>query len=121
MKKAILYNCVTGASMPVHTTTEHPDSHYGIPVWVDDENVAYLQEGSEHMNPYYELRDVQSESHLAIAKKIKESGLTQVEVAKRMGITPPTLTAMCKGGNPTVSTLQRISDILGCDIKDLFE
>lgn len=57
MKRARLIT-PQGESIPVHTTTEHPDSHYGKAVWVDDEGTAYLQEGMERMNPFYRLADI---------------------------------------------------------------
>lgn len=51
--KAIIRNKITNKTVQVKSTTEHPDSSYGIPVWVDDENNAYFQVGLE--NPFYEV------------------------------------------------------------------
>ena len=51
--KAIIRNKITNKTVEVKSTTEHPDSSYGIPVWVDDENNAYFQVGLE--NPFYEV------------------------------------------------------------------
>ncbi len=50
-----LRNKITGVEVEVRATTEHPDCHYGQAVWVDKNNVAYLQVGLEHLNPVYEL------------------------------------------------------------------
>lgn len=58
MKTAILTSAM-GARVPVHTTTEHPDSHYGKAVWVDDEGNAYMQEGLEPLNPLYKITDIE--------------------------------------------------------------
>lgn len=52
---AILTNNITGVSVEVHATTEHPDSSYGIPVWVDDNNIAYMQVGA--LNPFYTITE----------------------------------------------------------------
>ena len=41
--KAKLTNLLTGDEIIVHSTTEHPDSSYGHPVWVDDNNICYGQ------------------------------------------------------------------------------
>ena len=52
-KKATLRNIITGEEEKVHSTTEHPCSSYGIPVWVDEEGNAYTEVGRE--SPYYEI------------------------------------------------------------------
>lgn len=49
--KAVLKNLVTGETIPVHATTDHPDSHYGRPVWVDDNGTAYAEVGVP--TPFY--------------------------------------------------------------------
>ena len=52
---AILTNNITGVSVEVHATTEHPDSSYGIPVLVDDNNIAYMQVGATH--PFFSVTE----------------------------------------------------------------
>lgn len=37
----------TGEEIKVHATTNHPESHYGHAVWVDEENNAYFEVGKE--------------------------------------------------------------------------
>lgn len=51
--KAILKNNVNGSEVRVTATTEHPDSSYGKPVWVDENNVSYCQVGMEA--PFYSV------------------------------------------------------------------
>lgn len=54
-----------------------------------------------------------------IKVKIKERGWTIERVAKEMGITRITLSQNISR-NPTVKTLQRIADIIGCKVGDFF-
>lgn len=50
---------------------------------------------------------------------IKQKGLTMEEVAERMGVSRVTL-SQTLSGNPTMSTLQRIADALGCKVGEFF-
>ena len=50
---------------------------------------------------------------------IKEKGWTIERVASKMGINRVTL-SQTLGNNPTVKTLQRIADIIGCKVGDFF-
>ena len=50
-----------GDRIKVYATTEHPDSHYGKEVWVDENNVAYLEVDSRFPNPFYRVVDVKEE------------------------------------------------------------
>lgn len=52
-RTATLRNLLTGQEIKVHATTEHPDSSYGKPVLVDDDNNAYFQVGT--IAPGYEI------------------------------------------------------------------
>lgn len=57
---------------------------------------------------------------LNIKQAIKTRGLEVREVATRMGISPTGLSQHING-NPSVETLQRIADAIGCDIAELFD
>ena len=50
---------------------------------------------------------------------IKEKGYTQEEVASAMQVTRMALVKTL-AGNPTIKTLQRIADIIGCSVGDFF-
>lgn len=51
---------------------------------------------------------------------IKEKGFTIEQVAKEMGITRFTFTQNLSR-NPTMKTLHRIADVLGCKVGDFFK
>jgi transcriptional regulator with XRE-family HTH domain len=50
---------------------------------------------------------------------IRKKGYTFEQVAEKMGITRITLTQNL-GRNPTVNTLQRVADAIGCKVGDFF-
>ena len=56
---------------------------------------------------------------LRIKEVIKEKGMTITELADKMGINRVNLSNMVNG-NPTVETLNRIADAIGCPVTELF-
>lgn len=54
-----------------------------------------------------------------VKKVIKEKGFTIEQVANSMGITRVTL-SQTLSRNPTVDTLQRIANVVGCKVGDFF-
>lgn len=57
---------------------------------------------------------------LDIKRALTEHNMSQIELAKRSGIIAPNISAIIKGGNPTVAKLMQIAEGIGCDITDLF-
>lgn len=57
---------------------------------------------------------------LNIKAAIAARGKTMAWVARRMGVKLPTLSEMVSG-NPTVLTLERIAEVLHCDVAELFD
>lgn len=57
---------------------------------------------------------------LNIKGAIALRGLTATQVAKRMGISLSTLSAIMNE-NPVLSSLQRVADALHCDVAELFD
>lgn len=57
---------------------------------------------------------------LRIKEVIKEKGMTITELADKMGINRVNLSSMVNG-NPTVETLNKIADAIGCPVTELFE
>ena len=61
MRKATLKNVITGEKIKVYATCEHPQCHYGRAVWVDDENIAYLEVDCKVPNPFYKIEEEHGE------------------------------------------------------------
>lgn len=57
---------------------------------------------------------------LRIKEVIKDRGMTITELADKMGINRVNLSNMING-NPTVETLNKIADAIGCPVTELFE
>lgn len=57
---------------------------------------------------------------LNIKRVLKERGLTAMQVAERMGVTNVAL-SQHMNGNPSVQTLERIAQAIGCDVAELFD
>lgn len=55
VRRAVITNRITGQSVNVVATTDHPDSHYGQAVWVDEEGVAYSEVDGSVPNPFFEV------------------------------------------------------------------
>lgn len=60
---AILINTINDFRFVVHSTTEHPSSSYGMPVWVNKDNEAYMQVGAT--TPFYKVIPVDTLDQLA--------------------------------------------------------
>ena len=60
---AILINTINDYRVVVHSTTEHPSSSYGMPVWVDKGNEAYMQVGAT--TPFYKVIPIDTLDQLA--------------------------------------------------------
>lgn len=67
------------------------------------------------------LCSILSKSYITMDVKsiIKEKGWTIEGVANKMGITRITLSQNLSR-NPTVNTLQRVADVIGCKVGDFF-
>lgn len=57
---------------------------------------------------------------LRIAELCKEAGITQAELADKVGISRVGLSKAING-NPTLDTLERLADGLGVSVVELFE
>lgn len=57
---------------------------------------------------------------LKIKQIVREKGITMAKLAEEMGIHPVNLSSSLNG-NPTLSTLNKIAEVLGVEVADLFE
>ena len=56
---------------------------------------------------------------LKIKDVARSKGMTMVQVAEKLGINPITL-SQSLNGNPTLSRLTEVADVLGVDVSELF-
>ena len=60
-------------------------------------------------------------NYSALKEAIKRSGLQRKEIAERSNITPKTIDNILAGGDPKVSTLEAIANVIGIKIGMLFD
>lgn len=61
-------------------------------------------------------------ARLKIRKALEERGVSQYELAKRLGLQTQHITKMVKPEfNPTFKTLTRIAEAVGCSVSDLID
>lgn len=66
-------------------------------------------------------REALKELGQMLAKRRRERGLTQVEVAEYMGIEKETVSRIENGAiSPTLQRLRQLAAVLGCSLSDLF-
>ena len=58
-------------------------------------------------------------ANFRIKELAKEKGLSMVDIAQKIGISPVNLSASLNG-NPTLARLQEVAGILNCNVSDLF-
>ena len=56
-----------------------------------------------------------------LKRKIKTCGMTQMEIAKQIGIDRKTVNRQCRDGIRTVRVAQRYAEILKCTPQELLE
>lgn len=56
---------------------------------------------------------------LKIKDVAKSKGMTMAQIAEKLGINPITL-SQSLNGNPTLSRLTEVADVLGVDVSELF-
>lgn len=54
-----------------------------------------------------------------IKKKIQQYGMTSAEVAEKMGVSAPTLSAICSSKNPKFNSLEKIANAIGITVSEL--
>ena len=120
--KAIIKNLITGATIPVTATTEHPASSYGQAVWVDDRGTAYFQIGMT--NPLYtEVSvDVTEATREQLGQLIRgwrvSQGISIRRFAELAGVQPNTVQNVENGAfTPRLDIVQRMLAVLGKQLR----
>ena len=62
-----------------------------------------------------------AKTKLRIKELLKEKGMTQVELAERLGITPISLNQQLARNTFTLDRLEEIADVFGIRVNDLFD
>lgn len=57
---------------------------------------------------------------IRIREAIKEQGFTLKDVATKIGTSPQSLHGIIEAGNPTISTLENIANVIGVPINTLY-
>lgn len=114
--KAKIRNKVTGETIPVTSTTEHPACSYGQAVWVDTQGTAYFQVGMA--NPMYEDVNVEVDDRETLGQYIRgvrvSNGISIRKMAEMADIRPSTVQNVENGAfTPRLDILQRILNVLG--------
>lgn len=55
-----------------------------------------------------------------IRAQFTRKGMTQKELAEKLGINPVSLSAMFRGGNLKLETLEKFATAIGCEVADFF-
>lgn len=55
-----------------------------------------------------------------IKTQLANKGMTQKDLAEKLGINPVSLNAMLRGGNLTLATLDKFATAIGCEVADFF-
>ena len=119
--QATLINNMTGERIEVRSTTRHPASSYGFPVWVDKSGVAYCQVGLP--NPMYTVElDERATSRLDIGIKLAKArahrGLSTRELAEITGISNSNISKIERGEyNVSIDILCKLCRALGVNIE----
>lgn len=117
MRTAIITSRFTGMAVKCHATTQHPDSHHGCPVWVDNLGRAYCE--VDKPSEYYDVdEDVDGNPRVVIGQRIaelrKEQGMSQAELADKCGMQRPHIARVESGRyGITLDVLARIAQALG--------
>ena len=71
---------------------------------------------------FYEVheQEVSEEVVTNIKTQLANKGMTQKELAEKLGINPVSLSAMLRGGNLTLATLEKFATAIGCEEADFF-
>lgn len=115
-------NKLTGKTVKVHDTKDHPDSNYGNAVWVDDDNNAYIQVGMESSNPMYDFKlDEPYKTRQRIGSQLAEArsskNITTRAMHELTGINHSNISQIERGViSATLDSVARLASELGLEL-----
>lgn len=117
---AKIRNKTTGKNYNVSSTTEHPDSSYGKPIWVKEDYTAICAVGFE--SPLYELIsvDVSDKETLGmILKNLRISKAKSIrDLAKECNLSKTTIVNVENGAySPRIEIVTKILEKLGAKLQ----
>lgn len=121
MRKGKIKNLQTGEVIDVIASTSHKDSSYNNPVWVDENDVAYMQCSLHEKNPLYNvIYDSYSERARVgrmIADIRNKKGLSVRELGEMADVSYTNIGKIERGVyNVSVDILRKICDALNVEI-----
>lgn len=120
--KATLRNKVTGETLAVTSTTEHPDSSYGQAVWVDGNGQSVAVVGME--NPLFEVAGMTIDDRESLGQMLRlmrvSKGIAIRTLAEQCGLSKSTVVNIESGAfSPRLDVVAKILDKLGGEMKIL--
>ena len=117
---AKLINNVTQKEVEVRVSYEHPVCGYGHAVWVDKNNVAYMQVGM--YTPIYTIIPDEQDERERIGREIselrKDAGLSQTDLAKKIGSDRSYISKIERGRQHiSINVLTNIAAALGARVE----
>lgn len=121
MRTGKIKNLKSGDIIEVTASTTHPESIYDNPVWVDSNNVAYMQCDLKVKNPFYEVVYDSYSERARIGKMIADirnkKGLSVRELGEMSDVSYTNIGKIERGVyNVSVDILRKICDALDVEI-----
>ena len=111
---------MTKKEVEVRVSYEHPVCSYGHAVWVDKNNVAYMQVGM--ITPIYTIIPDEQDERERIGRDISElrkaAGMSQAALAKKIGCARSYISAIENGKQHiSINVLTNIASALGARVE----
>ena len=119
--KAILIKNDTQERIEVHSTTRHPRSRHGVPVWVDSDGIAYCKVGKPSTAYAIKLNE-EDETRLRIgtmlAQARRQRRITIRQLESYTGISNSNISKIERGDyNVSIDILAKLCSAVGAEIE----
>lgn len=71
--------------------------------------------------PSYQLKHIITMAEIILKDVLKRLGMSQKDVAEKMGISPSLLNMRINSDNPTLKSIEEIADAIGVSVTDLIK